>query len=161
MPAENKKESKKASAGNVLKKHSARQRLSSLEEKVAAGHDALTRNENAAEEKKRQARAEMKQDIQSWGAILILIGIISIALAAILQPIWGIMLIVTGILSLFYQQRFMFLIIGAALLLAGVMNFLAGLEGNPGPVFLSLLQGYWGVQELLKFKKYSLIGGAK
>jgi uncharacterized membrane protein HdeD (DUF308 family) len=69
---------------------------------------------------------------------------------------WGVVLIVLGILSLIITHRGMFIALGGALILVGLMNLVGSFEAGPGlwSVF-GCLQVYWGIQEIIKFRKYA------
>jgi hypothetical protein len=68
---------------------------------------------------------------------------------------WGVVLIVLGILSLIITHRGMFIALGGALILFGLMNLVGSFEAGPGlwSVF-GCLQVYWGIKEIAKFGKY-------
>ncbi len=103
--------------------------------------------------------SDMQKELHGWGIGLIAIGFISIFLIDFLDPGWGVVLIVLGILSLAVKKRGMFIAIGAGLLLVGLMNIGIGSEsGSTGWVIFGILQLYWGVQEIRKFKKYGIAG---
>lgn len=53
-------------------------------------------------------------------------------LAGFLDPAWGAVLIVIGALTLLIQRRGMFIVVGMALLLAGIMNIGAGGDNRKG-----------------------------
>jgi len=99
------------------------------------------------------SEASMAGDISSWGTALIIIGAISIFLADFLDPIWGGLLIGTGIFALVVKKRFMFIVFGVVLLLAGIMNMIVG----GGWMAFGILQGYWGVNEIIKYFNYNAL----
>lgn len=121
-----------------------------LEMAAANGHS------ETAELLRRKAVEAMKSDLRGWGVGLIVIGVISIALAGILDPIWGVLLIGLGAVTLLVRHRGMFIALGVALFLAGIIN-IALTGGSIFWVVFGLMQFRWGLQEIAKFSAY---GGA-
>jgi len=99
------------------------------------------------------SEVRMARDISSWGIALLIIGTISIFLAEFLDPLWGVLLVCAGIVALVVKKRFMFIVFGVVLLLAGIMNITVG----GGWAAFGILQGYWGVTEIIKYFKYNAI----
>jgi hypothetical protein len=103
---------------------------------------------------------EMKRELRNWGVGLLLIGIVSMALAQVFDPIWGGLLVILGVVTLIVRKRGMFIVIGIALILVGVMNILGTLimmsaeEATPGWAIFGGFQIYWGIKEIIKFGKY-------
>jgi len=110
---------------------------------------------------KEWSAAEMKKDLRLWGFLLIAFGIISIAIAWLLDPTWrgvltslgifGGLLTVVGILALLIQRRGMFIVIGISLLIVGIRNIIDG----GGWIILGFSQILLGIQEISKFSKYA------
>lgn len=103
---------------------------------------------------------DMVKELRGWGIGLIVMGIISLFLRDILDPVWGIVIIILGILNLIIRHRSMFIVNGIALIAVGVLNIIstvAALSGGSGnyfwPVF-GVLQIGWGISEIRKFGKY-------
>jgi hypothetical protein len=97
----------------------------------------------------------IRKELRYWGVGLIISGIIHLILYEYLDPIWGVLITVVGILALFYQKREMFVVLGAAMLLAGVGNIASGMLSESFWSSYGLLQLYWGYKEIKKFKLYA------
>ena len=111
--------------------------------------------DQGAATKRATPKEVMLRDLRSWGIGLIVMGVLHFALAGFLEPLWGVVLIIIGILSLALRERGMFLVIGGALLLAGIWNIATSLaEGGGGWTIFGALQLYWGVKEMRKFARY-------
>ncbi|MBN1270092.1 MAG: hypothetical protein JXB04_10920 [Kiritimatiellae bacterium] len=88
-------------------------------------------------------------------------GLASIVLPQFLDPVWGGLLIILGILALAIRKRGMFIVIGVGLILAGILNILVTAltfreEGTTGGwAVMGAFQIYWGIAEILKFRKYA------
>ena len=96
--------------------------------------------------------SDMKIELRNWGFGLIMIGIVSNLLPDILDPLWGLVLILLGVVTLLFRRRFMFIVIGIGLFWVGIMNIVAG--GFGGWTIFGIIQIYWGIQEISKFRKY-------
>ena len=96
--------------------------------------------------------AEMKRDIRSWGFGLVVIGVIHIVFSGFLDPVWGGILIAIGIACLFIRRRGMYIAIGIALMLAGIMNILLTVFG--GWTIFGVFQIGFGIHQIHKFRKY-------
>lgn len=113
----------------------------------------------AESKKKKQSTSnneEMVKEIRKWAGGLIIIGIIQFA-ATFLSTVWGILLILIGIFSTIVQKRWMFLLFGFVILIAGLMNLASSLK--PISIFwvvFGVLQLYWAMIELKKYKKYEV-----
>jgi hypothetical protein len=93
---------------------------------------------------------ELKLELRKWGVGLILLGLIHIFLQGFLDPLWGVLICVVGILNLIFTHRLMFLVNGACLILAGILNASVG----GGWKFFGILQLIWGIQEMIKINRY-------
>ena len=96
--------------------------------------------------------AEIKRDIRSWGVGLIVIGVIHLVLSEFLDPIWGGILIAIGISCLLIKRRSMYIVIGIALILVGIMNIF--LTGFGGWTIFGVFQIGFGIYQIHKFQKY-------
>ncbi|MFQ5964353.1 MAG: hypothetical protein ACE5KZ_08725 [Candidatus Scalinduaceae bacterium] len=97
----------------------------------------------------------ISEDLNSWGAGLIIMGILHFVLSSLLWAEWGIVLIIIGILCFIVKHRIMFIILGMGLMLIGFLNGLGGLESSNS--FWTIFGGfqiYWGIKEIVKFKTY-------
>ena len=96
----------------------------------------------------------MSNDLRGWGVGLLIMGVLHFFIPLFAAQ-WGVVLIVLGILSLIITHRGMFIALGGALILVGLMNLVGSFEAGPGlwSVF-GCLQVYWGVKEIAKFGKY-------
>ena len=121
-----------------------------------SGNEGFMDEKTKIKDVKERTAADMKKDLRGWGFGLIVLGIAHFVLAGFLDPAWGVVLIVIGVLAILVKQRGMFIMIGIALLLAGIMNIGAGGEFGGWTIF-GFLQLYWGVQEIRKFWKYALM----
>ena len=97
-------------------------------------------------------QAEMKRDIRSWGFGLLVIGVIHIVFSEFLDPIWGGIIIAIGISCLFIRRRGMYIVIGIALMLVGIMNIL--FTGFGGWTIFGVFQIGFGIHQVRKFWKY-------
>ncbi len=97
--------------------------------------------------------ADMKRDLRVWGLMLVAIGIIGIMSSGFMDPVWGIVLVVFGASAMGIQERSMFIPIGMALLMAGVINLSAG-EFGIWTVF-GLLMIILGAQEIRTVRRYA------
>jgi len=62
---------------------------------------------------------------------------------------------VIGILNLLVAHRGMFIANGVVLIIAGIMNILSVVSSDFSYFFIfGFLQIWWGIQEILKFRKY-------
>ena len=97
--------------------------------------------------------AGMRRDIREWGIGLLVLGIIHFVLAGFLDPIWGAILVTIGVACLAIRQRSMYIVIGTALVIAGVMNI--AVNGFGGWAILGVFQIGFGIFQVPKFQKYS------
>jgi hypothetical protein len=98
---------------------------------------------------------DLKKELRGWGIGMIGIGVLSIIISEYLDPIWGGALIVIGILNLVIVHRAMFIVNGIILILAGIMNILSLSSSGFSYFFIfGFLQIWWGIQEIVKFRKY-------
>ena len=103
---------------------------------------------------KPQEKINIKEYAKTAGIALIILGVIHLLLAEILSSFWGIMLIVLGIIALVYRVKKIILIVGIALIFAGITNILASLTSIS--IFWTILGGcqiYWGIQEISRYKR--------
>ena len=86
--------------------------------------------------------------------IVIILGVIHILLSAVLSAFWGTVLIILGIVAVSYRVKGIILLVGIALVVVGVMNVLSTLAYFSGLwLVLGALQIYWGIQEILRYKR--------
>jgi len=125
------------------------------EAKVVAGEEeqAETVTEEQAEAVAEEQVVTVAEDIGSWGIGLIVMGILHFYLD-FLSAEWGMVLIPIGVLCLAVRHRGMYILLGLALMLVGVLNVTDSIQGGMGfwPVF-GFMQVYWGFQEIAKFWK--------
>ena len=95
---------------------------------------------------------DMKGELRGWGITLILIGVAQFFIP-LLDPLWAFVVVPLGVLSLFIGHRGMFIPIGSALVLIGLLNILGG--GFGGWTVYGAAQIFWGVQEFRKFEEYA------
>ena len=96
----------------------------------------------------------MSQELAGWGAGLLIIGIGHLFIPMLAYE-WGLVLIPLGVASLIVRKRFMFIVIGASLILVGLLNLVGTLAGGVGAwTAFGALQIYWGIKEIRKFSKY-------
>jgi len=96
----------------------------------------------------------MSEDIRGWGVGLLIMGVLHFVLP-FLSPEWGMVLIPLGILSLIIRHRGMFIVIGAGLIMVGLLNIAGSIDAGGG--FWTIfggLQIYWGIKEMAKFARY-------
>ena len=99
-----------------------------------------------------EGRDEMRGDLRAWGIGLIVLGVAQYFLP-FLDSMWAFVIVPLGILSLLVAHRGLFIAIGAALVIVGLLNIFGGGFG-----FWTIFGGvqiYWGVQECRKFEKYA------
>jgi len=93
---------------------------------------------------------DIRADIRGWGIGFLVVGAIHILVSGFLNPLWGGILMLLGLVNLLIQHRVMYIVNGAGILLAGIMNIvLTG--GNPGWLVFGILQLKWGVGEIQKY----------
>jgi hypothetical protein len=100
---------------------------------------------------------DLNVTLRNWGIALIILGIVHLFLISFLDPVWGFVIILLGVVNLLVKKRAMFIANGIALVLVGLMNILSSLlldGGGSTWVGIGLLQLFWGVQEIRKYKKY-------
>jgi hypothetical protein len=108
-----------------------------------------------------QVAGDLKKDLRTWGLGSIVLGVVSIILSRLLDPVWGIVLIVLGILNLLIRHRAMFIVNGLTLLAVGGLNIINSFPGISASGFsilwftLGIFQIGWGVQEIRKFYLYA------
>ncbi len=95
---------------------------------------------------------DMKGELRGWGIALILIGVAQFFIP-LLDPLWAFVVVPLGVLSLFIGHRGIFIPIGSALVLIGLLNILGG--GFGGWTVYGAAQIFWGVQEFRKFEEYA------
>ena len=106
---------------------------------------------------KKSKVVDMKQDLRSWGIGLIIVGIISQIFSGFFSSYWGVILILIGLVTLFIQEKKIYLLIGGSLVIVGLLNIIIGEHnsliagGQSGWAIFGMLQIYWGVKE---FRKY-------
>lgn len=102
------------------------------------------------------AITEMRKDIAGWGVGLLIMGVLSIILAQYLDPVWGAIIIILGILNLAIRQRGMYIANGIALIFIGIVNALGAIMtySNTFVAVYGGAQVYWGIKELVKYRKY-------
>lgn len=94
---------------------------------------------------------EMRSDLRAWGIGLIALGVAQYFLPFLDQS-WAFVIVPLGILSLLVAHRGLFIAIGAALVIVGLLNIFGG--GFGFWTIFGAVQIYWGVQECRKFEKY-------
>jgi hypothetical protein len=104
---------------------------------------------------KRTTQELMTNDLISWGKSLILIGFAHILFASFLNPTWGVILIILGIITLTIKTRSMFLVLGLGLWVAAFNNFSSG--NFDFWTLFGIMQIYWGIKEITKFRIYRLL----
>lgn len=109
---------------------------------------------------KMKSPEDAKKELMGWGVGLIVLGGIHL-FVELLSGTWGIVLIAIGILNFIFPKKFLFIVNGIALLLAGVLNIYVLIDldvqmRGAGLYFgiFALLQIYWGIKESLKFGKF-------
>jgi len=105
------------------------------------------------EEQQEEQVVTVSEDIASWGIGLIVMGILHFYLD-FLSAEWGMVLIPIGVLCFIVRHRGMYILLGLALMLVGVLNITDSIQGGVGfwPIF-GFMQVYWGFQEIAKFWK--------
>ena len=112
-------------------------------------------SEEEKEEKDDQPTPEgMRGNLRGWGLVLIAVGIAQLWVP-FLDPLWAFVILPLGVLSLFVAHRVMFIAIGAALVLVGLLNIFGG--GFGSWTIVGGAQVYWGVQEFRKFGRYEYV----
>ena len=94
----------------------------------------------------------MRSELRGWGIGLIVIGVAQYFIP-ILDPLWAFVVVPLGALCLLLAHRGLFIAIGAALVVVGLLNIFGG--GFGGWTIYGGAQIYWGVQEFGKFGKYA------
>ena len=96
----------------------------------------------------------MSDDLNGWGIGLLIMGGLHFVIP-FLAPLWGMVLIPLGILSFAIKRRGMFIVIGAGLMLVGLLNIAGSIDAGGGFwTIFGCLQIYWGVKEMAKFPRY-------
>lgn len=96
---------------------------------------------------------KMKKELNGWGGLLIVLGIVDLALLS--APVTGIVLIICGGLNLMMRHRRMFIINGLVLMFVGLLalgNFLTQVGGTFSLFDLGLI--CVGIWEINKFRQY-------
>ncbi|MBI5577277.1 MAG: hypothetical protein HY896_13075 [Deltaproteobacteria bacterium] len=96
----------------------------------------------------------MEKDLRGWGIGLLAMGMLHFFVPVFSRE-WGFVLLPLGVFSLVVMHRGMFLLIGAGLIAAGLMNLAGNIKGAGG--FWGIygcMQVYWGIKEFAKFIKY-------
>jgi tetratricopeptide (TPR) repeat protein len=102
-----------------------------------------------------KAIARMYERIRSWAITSLLWGGLSIFASGTLDPVWGIVMIVIAILSWKVKVPAMFIVYGAFMGWAAVMNGLAVLSGGSVTwLLMAALQAYWTYSIVKEFKVY-------
>lgn len=96
---------------------------------------------------------DMAAMLRGWGWGLIAMGLLSVALSTYLSPIWGAVLAVLGAAVLLVQKRIMFILIGGALVAAGLFNLVT--RELSGWSLVAVLQIYWGLMEVRRYKRFT------
>lgn len=108
-----------------------------------------------------KSTTDLSKALRNWGIGLGVVGIISIFLKGIFNPVWGVVLIILGVLNFFIHQRVMFIVNGVALIVAGTFNFITSISSKSGLggmgfwLPFGVIQIGWGITEILKYKSYS------
>jgi len=109
--------------------------------------------------KQEESSKKMRKELKGWGIALIILGVIHFVLSGYLSAVWGVLIIILGIVNLLVMKRGMFIANGFALVLIGILNSVSTLSGQQSGFsfwrVFGILQIIWGVQEIIKFKKYS------
>ncbi len=94
----------------------------------------------------------MRGELRAWGIGLIVLGVAQYFLP-FLDSTWAFVVVPLGILSLLVAHRGLFVAIGAALVVIGLLNIFGG--GFGFWTIFGAVQIYWGVQECRKFGRYA------
>jgi hypothetical protein len=98
-------------------------------------------------------QADPVAELRGWGMGLLIMGVVSIFLSSYLNPTWGSVMVGAGISCLLVQRRFMFLVVGGALIVAGIVNMIT--RGVSGWALFGLVQIVLGFGELRKYWLYT------
>lgn len=96
------------------------------------------------------SKEKMEKDLVGWGTALIVLGLIHFGW----DYIWAIILISIGIITLKFKKRFLYIVIGILILLAGLSHLLFGDEFWQ---FFGIIQLVWGFSTIYAFKKYEYV----
>lgn len=97
---------------------------------------------------------EMQKDLRTMGIGMIVIGVLSLLLRNLLDPVWGVVIIVLGVLNLVIKHRAMYIVNGIALIGVGMFNVLAIVfSATPFWVLFGIMQVGWGISEIKKFSQ--------
>jgi hypothetical protein len=109
---------------------------------------------------KMKSPEEAKKELMAWGVGLIVLGGIHLSVE-LLSGTWGIVLIAIGILNFIFPKKFLFIVNGIGVLLAGILNLYVLIDldvqmSGTGWYFglFALLQIFWGIKESLKFRQF-------
>ena len=103
---------------------------------------------------KREVKS-LSGELQGWGGGLLVLGVMHFFIKALAAE-WGVVLVALGLGAMLIRHRGMFIAIGGALMLIGVVNFIGSFHGGPGFwTAFGCMQVYWGVKEMAKFGKYA------
>lgn len=95
---------------------------------------------------------EIQKDLRTMGIGMMVVGVLSLLLRNLLDPVWGVVIIVLGVLNLVIKHRAMYIVNGIALIGVGIFNILAiVLSATPFWVLFGIMQIGWGVAEIKKF----------
>ena len=83
----------------------------------------------------------LRGNLRGWGLVLIAVGIAHLFIP-FLDSLWAFVILPLGVLSLFVAHRGMFIAIGAALVLVGLLNIFGG--GFGSWTIMGGVQIYWG-----------------
>lgn len=106
--------------------------------------------------KEKKEKETLNSKLNGWGGGLIIAGILHFVLAPFLWAEWGAVLAVIGVLCYLVKHRAMFIILGLALMLIGLLNGYGGL--STGKMFWAIFGGFqvfWGIEEICNFWKYA------
>ncbi|MGV8026497.1 MAG: hypothetical protein AB2L18_08075 [Anaerolineaceae bacterium] len=97
---------------------------------------------------------EMQKDLRNMGIGMIVIGVLSLLLRNLLDPVWGMVIIVLGVLNLVIKHRAMYIVNGIVLVGVGIFNILAiVLSATPFWVLFGIMQIGWGISEIKKYNQ--------
>jgi hypothetical protein len=106
--------------------------------------------------------AEMKRDLRSWGGWLMVGGVAQIILtwlldSSVLDALWSVVLLMIGALVLLVPMRSMYVLLGLAMLVAGLTNVVS--DEIDLLTALGVVQLYLAGQQVRSFRKYGRAAG--
>jgi len=102
----------------------------------------------------RKEAIELDKEVRNAGIILIVLGILHFVFSGFLYSTAGLVLIPIGIIAFFYRSKRMLLVFGILLILIGILNLSSVIyEVSSFWLVFGTLQIYWGIMEIIKFRK--------